>query len=166
LVKAALCGLAIAGVVATIVIILFLRESRGPKAQAIATLDRLVGLLAESNAGIPPDLVVAPQSIRDLPAAARDQWLRDVLRDEVSAEGLRALAKNGRFGPLPELFPDEAAAWAGAAGVQSADCVAFRMEHGEVTAEVVLAHTRDGLRIVRCNNVKQMALASNPDPDS
>ena len=106
------------------------------------------------------------------------EFIRKSLRDEVSAEGVEALRKHGAYGPLQQLFPAEAEAWAKQAGVKAEDCVAFKLErHGQL-CEVVLirgggslksevggqkSETSDGFRIVRCNNVKQMALPStNP----
>ena len=85
------------------------------------------------------------------------RWIADVLRDEVSAEGLAELRRHARFGPLAEVFPDEAKRWADTASVPVGECVAFRMERDGLRAEVVLHRTPAGFRILRCNNVKQMA---------
>ena len=37
------------------------------------------------------------------------------------------------------------------------DCVAFKMERAGIRAEVVLLREGETYRVVRCNNVKQMA---------
>jgi hypothetical protein len=55
------------------------------------------------------------------------------------------------------VFPQEAPFWAKAAGVEVADCVAFRGEKNGIRAEVVIT-TNGAYRIIRVNNVKQMAL--------
>ena len=43
------------------------------------------------------------------------------------------------------------------AGVEVDNCVAFRMERGGIRAEVVLASAKNSYRVVRCDNVRQMA---------
>ena len=54
-------------------------------------------------------------------------------------KGLRSYGmKEGLFGPLQEMFPQEAAAWAAQAGVKVEDCVAFKLEQNGLRAEVVL----------------------------
>jgi hypothetical protein len=70
---------------------------------------------------------------------------------------VRVLSKEGLFGPLSVVFPNEAASWASAAGVDASSCVAFRLEKNGVVAEVAIA-TNGVPRVIRCNNVKQMAL--------
>ena len=67
------------------------------------------------------------------------------------------LQREGSFGLLRTLFPAEAEKWAKQAGVKPEDCVAFKMERTGVRAEVVLLREGQTLRVVRCNNVKQMA---------
>ncbi len=56
------------------------------------------------------------------------EFLTKALRDEISAEGIGALKKDGAFGPLRKMFPTEAETWANQAGVKAEDCVAFKME--------------------------------------
>jgi hypothetical protein len=79
------------------------------------------------------------------------------------------LRKHGDYGPLTNLFPAEAEAWAKEAGVNAGDCLAFRLERPGLRAEVVLAQVgpdrRAGrsFKIVRVNNVKQLA---EPAPTS
>jgi len=78
------------------------------------------------------------------------------------------LKRDGAFGPLANLFPAEAETWAKQAGVKPEDCVAFKLERNGLRAEVVLVRTPDsplvprpsslpGYRILRCNNIKQLA---------
>ena len=54
-------------------------------------------------------------------------------------------------------FPGEGGKWAEAFGVDPSDCVAFRAEKNGLRAELVLVKTNGFTRILRCNNVKQLA---------
>ncbi len=99
-----------------------------------------------------------------VPSGWRSRSNREIQRDvtellsgEISVEGIDALKSGSIFGPLREVFPAEVTAWATAFSVNADECVAFRMEKNGVRAEVVLHQTPDGFRIIRCNNVKQMA---------
>lgn len=69
-------------------------------------------------------------------------------------------AKKATFGTLRQLFPVQADRWAQQARVNPEDCIAFRMERDGIQAEVVMlkpSTTEIVYRILRCNNVKQMA---------
>ena len=65
------------------------------------------------------------------------------------------------------MFPAEAEGWARQAGVNPDDCVAFKLDRNGLRAEVVLlkpstlgsqsSTPEPSHRIVRVNNVKQMA---------
>ena len=101
-----------------------------------------------------------PAAAAEKSPAEQTRWLSEILRDEISPEGLAELQRHGRFGPLAEVFPDEANRWAESARLPVESCVAFRMERDGIRAEVVLHQTPAGFRVVRCNNVKQMAPAS------
>lgn len=109
------------------------------------------------------NLIVAPAAISGRTTAEQVEFLTKALRDEISPEGLAVLQQQGEFGPLEKLFPQEGAAWAGQASVELTNCVAFKLERDGTRAEVVLVQnpehgTRNSeLRIVRCNNVKQLA---------
>jgi hypothetical protein len=91
--------------------------------------------------------------------AEQTEFLTKALRDEISPEGLAVLRREGKFGALTDLFPQEAKTWAAQAGVKPEDCVAFRMERDNIRAEVVLVREGEVYRVVRCNNVKQLAAA-------
>jgi len=120
----------------------------------------LRSIAAALNAGTADDLlqtVVLPAAVSGRTSAEQTEFLSKALRDEISAEGLAVLRREGKFGPLQELFPQEAATWAAQAGVKPEDCVAFRMERDSIRAEVVLVREGNTHRVVRCNNVKQMA---------
>lgn len=103
------------------------------------------------------NLIIAPAAISGRTTAERVEFLTKALRDEISPEGLAVLQRQGEFGSLEKLFPKEGAAWAAQAGVQPTNCVAFKLEREVARAEVVLLREGETYRIVRCNNVKQLA---------
>ena len=47
--------------------------------------------------------------------------------------------------------------WCQQSGIDMDNCVAFKMERAGIRAEVVLVREGETYRVVRCNNVKQMA---------
>ncbi len=101
--------------------------------------------------------LVLPRALQGRTSEEQVEFLTKVLRDEISADGIAALKREGVFGPFPDVFPAEAATWANQAGVAPGSCLAFRMEKNGLRAEVVLLSSQSGYRIIRCNNVKQMA---------
>jgi hypothetical protein len=139
-------------------------EHDEPRRSAIASLQRLDNALKLQDARSLLDAVEIPASIKHRTEAEQAQFLSKVLQDELSAEGVEVLKREGYFGPLSQVFPDEAATWAAQAGVKPEDCVAFKLERNGVRAEVVLViksgvqSSESTVRIVRCNNVKQLAL--------
>jgi hypothetical protein len=136
----------------------FLRNTNNPRQQAVITLQSLNTALADPNASRDLlNIVALPSGIKDRTREEQNEFLRKALLDEVSIEGVNDLRKHGTYGPLTTLFPTEAATWASQAGVDKLSCVAFRMVKNGVTAEVVIA-TNGAPKVVRCNNVKQMAL--------
>lgn len=72
--------------------------------------------------------------------------------------GLAVLQREGEFGTLSDLFPAEASTWAEQAGVKPEDCVAFKLDNNGSRSEVVLVRNNENFHIVRCNNVKQLAI--------
>jgi hypothetical protein len=115
------------------------------------------------------NLVILPAAVIGKTDAEQVEFLTKALHDEISPEGLVVLKREGQFGRLQQQFPQESGAWAQQAGVKTEDCVAFKLERNGIRAEVVLARTSSiqnpksgiisGYRIVRCNNVKQLAAA-------
>ncbi|MBI4327376.1 MAG: hypothetical protein HY674_19245 [Chloroflexi bacterium] len=111
-----------------------------------------------------------PSAISSRTVPEQIEFITKALRDEISPEGIEMLRKRGQFGPLKDLFPIEAGGWAKQAGVGVEDCVAFKMERNGLRAEVVLmkpstlnsqpSTAEAHFRILRCNNVKQMASAN------
>ena len=155
------------GVVALLLIVAvvsWLRWKEGePRRLAIQTLSELDTAVRSGNS---PDLlkiVCTPAAIQGRTAPEQAEFLSKALADEISPEGLTVLQRHASFGALTNLFPAEAEKWAKQAGVRPEDCVAFKLERSGVRAEVVLAEDpalgspHSVFRIVRCNNVKQMA---------
>jgi hypothetical protein len=148
-----------------------------PRRLALQSLSQLDTALRTGNSTDLLKLTCTPAAIRGRTAPEQAQFLTKALADEISPEGLAVLRKEGAFGPLTNIFPAEADAWAKQAGVRVEDCVAFKLERNGLRAEVVLARppTLGSLpgqgedaggrpptgettaRIVRCNNVKQLA---------
>ena len=104
------------------------------------------------------DLVAVPPSIVAQSKTDQSVAIRDFLKDEFSPDGLEALRKGAVFGPLVDVFPEDGKRWAESVGIPTAECVAFRMDRNKIRAEVVLYQTPTGYRILRLNNVKQMAM--------
>jgi len=128
-----------------------------PRRNAAQAISRLASALMNPNTAELLDTVLVPAAIHGRTPAEQLEFLTKALRDEISSEGLAVLRREGSYGTLEKLFPQEAAAWAGQAGVQPSDCVAFRLDRNGVRAEVVLVHEGQAYRVVRCNNVKQLA---------
>lgn len=151
-------GVGVLGAVLVVVLgaVMFYRGGQ-PKRLAVHTLTTLDHSLQTGDAAILLKQVLLPPSLNHWTEAEQAEFLLKTLRDEVSAGGIEALRKHGTFGPLREVFPEQAARWAEAAGVKMEDCVAFRAEKDGLRAEVVLVRSPGGYRVVRCNNVKHLA---------
>jgi hypothetical protein len=128
-----------------------------PRRFAIQTLGQLDTALRTGNSPDLLKLICTPAAIQGRTAPEQAQFLTKTLADEISPEGLTVLQREGSFGPLTNLFSAEAGKWAKQAGAKPEDCVAFKMERAGIRAEVVLLRAGQTFRIVRCNNVKQMA---------
>jgi hypothetical protein len=159
-------------------VLLWLKWERDePRRNAVNALQHFCAALDTRNSESLLNSVVLPQAVQGRTAAEQAEFLTKALRDEVSLEGLAVLKKEGVFGPLINLFPAEAEQWAKQAGVNVEDCVAFKLEKNGLRAEVVLVNdsrlpsTLDprpsppALRIVRCNNVKQLAAEAHSATD-
>lgn len=133
-----------------------------PRRDAVVAVSRLANNLANHQE---PDLletVLMPVAIRSQTPAEQQEFLTKALADEISPAGVEALKRHAEFGPLKSIFPNEAPVWCSQAGVNADDCVAFKMERAGIRAEVVMLHEGQAYRIVRCNNVKQMASEKSP----
>ena len=129
----------------------------GPRRQALQALGHLDTALRNGNSADLLNVISTPAAVQGRTTDEQAQFLSKALMDEVSPKGLVALKSAGTFGPLANIFPTEATTWAGQAGVKVEDCVAFKMERAGIRAEVVLLREGETYRVVRCNNVKQMA---------
>ena len=134
------------------------RYRRGePRRNALAVISEIDRALTSSEVSKTMPLLELSPTLAARSPEDQVQWIAEVLRDEVSAAGLAELRRHARFGPLAQMFPEEAKRWAESAHLAVESCVAFRMERGGIRAEVVLHQTPTGFRVLRCNNVKQMA---------
>ncbi len=140
---------------------LVVRHQRGaPRRSAFAVLGNIERALISADPSQSLPLFHIPSAAAEKAPAEQARWLAEILRDEISPEGLAELQCHARFGPLTEVFPDEAKRWAESAHLPVESCVAFRMERDGIRAEVVLQQTPRGFLVVRCNNVKHMAAPS------
>jgi len=149
---------AIVTAVALIVAVFFwLRQGRGNvRADVIGTLSRVaVALEAEDKETVLKGISI-PTSMRDRSADEQYRFIAAALDGEVSEAGLRILAKEGAFGSLTEIFPDEGSRWAAIAGVDPAACVAFKLERDGFRAEVAVA-TNGIPKVIRLNNIRRLA---------
>ena len=129
-----------------------------PRREALAAVSHFAGVLRTGRVDQVVDVVVVPPAYRGRTVQEQADFLRKALRDEISAEGLAVMADQGTFGSLTNVFPDKAEEWARRLGVSATDCVAFRAGDGPFRAELVLMEEGDSYRVVRCNNVKQLAI--------
>ena len=130
-----------------------------PRRNAIHTVQVLQAALDSANAETTLKTILLPASIQGRTSAEQAEFIRKALQDELTPGGIDLLKKQAAFGPLREMFPLDAEKWARQAGVNVQDCVAFRLEKGGVRIEVVLVKQGESYRVVRCNNVKQVAVA-------
>lgn len=145
-----------------------------PRRLCLVSLQQLAASLHSGNSSALLDLIVQPAALRGRTPAEQTEFLTKALREEISAEGLAVLKRDGQFGSLTNVFPAEAETWTKQAGAKPEDCVAFKLERNGLRAEVVLttdgrpatSGKRSSYRIVRCNNVKQMTWTSPSDPSS
>lgn len=137
-----------------------------PRRNSIQTLRQFDRVLSFGGGAPLLDLILQPTALQGRTLAEQSEFLVKALRDEISVEGLAVLQRDGDYGSLTNIFPAEAKTWSNQAGVNAEDCVALKLERNGLRAEVVLVRIADSnnqianLRIVRCNNVKQLA-ASN-----
>lgn len=134
---------------------------------SLNALQRLDAALRSTDNGSLLETLLLPASLQSRTPAEQTEFIRKALADEISPAGLAVLRRECRFGPLKEIFPQEAQVWAKQAGVKAEDCVAFRLEQNGQRCEVVLVrpssirHPASSIqptfRILRCNNVAQMA---------
>ena len=127
---------------------------------ALQSVSQLASNLMNPNSSKLLDTIVIPAVVSDRTPAEQREFIVKALADEISSEGVQALKQHAEFGPVKSVFPNDYSKWCEQVGAKPDDCVAFKMEHAGILAEVVLLHEGDAYRIIRCNNVKQMANAN------
>ena len=137
--------------------LLFKWKQDAPRRNSLTALQNLRAALTSNDSGSLLNSIALPQALQSRTAPEQVEFLRKALQDEISDEGVAALKSRGKFGPLNQVFPKEGEIWARQAGLKPEDCLAFKMERTGIRAEVVLVHEGQSYRVVRCNNVKQMA---------
>lgn len=161
--KTRLLSLGVVVAIAFGLLIRFQWQRNAPRRHSLEAVLAFAAALNSGNAAALLQTVVLPPAVSGRTPAEQTEFLTKALRDEISPEGLAVLQQEGQFGSLTNIFPTEAKAWADQAGVKPEDCVAFKLEHNGVRAEVVLVNDsalrnpNSLFRIVRCNNVKQLA---------
>lgn len=128
-----------------------------PRRVALQEVSKLADDLANQKRSELLEIVVMPAAIRSQTPTEKQEFLTKALADEISPEGVIALKNHAQFGLAKLIFPDEYVNWCQQAGVDADNCVAFKMERDGIRAEIVLLREGQTYRVVRCNNVKQMA---------
>lgn len=129
-------------------------ESRRAALSCVLKLD---SALSSASGELLLDQILIPTAIQSRTQAEQIEFLTKALADEISPAGVAALKQSAVFGSLKKMFPEESVGWASQAGVNADDCVAFKMERAGIRAEVVMLREGSSYRVIRCNNVKQMA---------
>ena len=148
-------------------------QKGSPRRASLAALEQFDSNLRSGSVVALLDQIALPSALAARTPAEQAEFITKALRDEISPEGLALLKRDGRFGPLTNLFPAEAQSWAARAAVKPEDCVAFRLDRTNAPrAEVVLVRVPDSppatgqpplaprssslppYRLVRVNNVR------------
>lgn len=128
-----------------------------PRRNSIKALNVFSQALTSEDSAALLENVVLPRAFQAETISEQTEFLVKALHDEISPDGVLALKHHATFGSLEKIFPDEAAAWCKQANINPDNCVAFKMERAGIRAEVVLVREGNAYRVLRCNNVKQMA---------
>jgi hypothetical protein len=137
--------------------VLFLLWQHGQnRREAVQVVSKFADDLANHRETDLLKIVLSPAAIRNQTLEEQQEFLAKALTDEISLTGVEALKQHAEFGPARSVFPDEYSAWCQQAGVDAANCFAFKMERNGLRAEVILVKEGSAYRIIRCNNVKQM----------
>ena len=133
-------------------------KENAPEREAASYASRFMEVATGAAEGALRDFTILPAAIASRTPQEQEDFVRKALRDEISEGGLAILVEEGTFGPLAEVFPEDFEKWATALNVDPTACVAFRLDKGAIRAELVLRKDGTYYRIVRCNNVAQLAL--------
>lgn len=129
-----------------------------PRRVALQSISELASNLSNPHGSELLDTILIPIAVQSRTQAEQQEFITKALADEISPAGVEALKRHAEFGSLKSVFPKEALDWCSQAGVNVNDCVAFKMERAGIRAEVVMLHEGQTYRVIRCNNVKQMAM--------
>jgi hypothetical protein len=122
------------------------------------TMNRLNSAVDTADRKVLAELISSPAYLLEKAPEERGLLMMDLLKDEISKEGIEILMREGKYGALQEIFPNEATPWAKSFDVNPEDCVAFRLNRNDLTAELVLHRQTDGsFRVLRCNDIRQLA---------
>ncbi len=142
-----------------LVFLLSLSSCSSDRASKEPTRDAVISLLNEFHQALLDEdynaataLYLAPTGTEDDIAKAVPEWID---RKEISAEGIRALGKEGQFGPLLAVFPKKGPYWAKSVGLSPETMWGLRLG----PAEVAVAITEGKMRIVRLDEVGRFVIA-------
>ena len=128
-----------------------------PRRNALQEVSKLAVNLENNRGAELLNNILIPLAVQSRTQSEQAEFIVKALADEISPAGVESLKRQAEFGPLKSIFPKEAPDWCLQAGVDVNECVAFKMERVGIRAEVVMLREGQTYRIVRCNNVKQMA---------
>ena len=118
-----------------------------PRREAVLAVSKLADNLANHRGSELLETIVIPAAIRSQTPGEQQEFITKALADEISPDGVLAMKQHAEYGPAKSIFPAEIATWCQQAGVNSDDCVAFKMERAfeEITAagglaEAVVVH--------------------------
>ena len=147
---------AILAVVVMLMISMSRRAHVKIKAEAIAVLSCVAVALESADRETLLARISIPTALQKRTPDEQYRFISAALEGEVSEEGLKILKKDGEFGALMKIFPDEGSRWATIAKVDPAACVAFKLERDEFTAEAAVA-TNGTPKVIRLNDVRRLA---------
>lgn len=128
--------------------------SEPKKEDALAVLTRVADALKDGKgSSVASDFKIpegAPPEVVDKELAKLYE------RKEISPEGVKLLAKNGEWGKLKELFPEQAERWSSKMNAPVDQCYGFKLESKGTTAEVGFVWDGSKLQIIRLDDVGKL----------
>ena len=150
------CAVLVMSVIVVVLLVLLRRECDDGKVEAVSVLSQVAVALEAADKDALLKYVAISTTLQGRAADEQYRFISFALEGVVSEEGIRILEKEGTFGPLMRIFPDEGLRWASVAGVDPAVCVAFRLEHNGFTAEAAVA-TNGTPKVIRLSNIRRLA---------
>lgn len=133
---------------------LYQRHRDRPRRECLGAITALSEALTEGRSDRVAASIALPLAQVARTPQEQAEFASQALRDEVTADGVRWLARHGRFGSLNDLFPGEGATWACQAGVAATNCLAFKAERDGLPVVAVLTRSGAAYRLVRIDNVR------------